>query len=761
MAAACVALSRVDASFEMVLLGAAIISCAAAQGNFGFKGSASSQGNLAFNYTYHASRLFNDLMLNYVKQVAPTSIRRVSYSSAGTDVQMQLRLFKLRTVSTSEGIMELRVWWRLWWTDLRLSWNPDDYGGITSIRVKAADHTKPEASDIWLPDVQVYNAAMGSHSTMDPSDALVSSIGQVHWSRPGNLRVLCRFSGLIMFPIGEFSCPIEIGGWLNGGEVQGLSSADQTVTDQPGCADIASGHADETGKGSYQEVRLVKVECEEHVYSYPCCPTNPFPVLKYRIYLKRATSFFVFTTMVPSTLFTILSFTPFFMSFEAGERLSVGVTLVLTIEISRAALVSTLPICGEWLWLEILFFVNLIFTVAAFLESCLVIGLSWTTEESVLPIGVAGAYGKVRRWLGDATQDSESIAGRFLRQAIDSGTLEVNKAGKAVMGRSGNFQFGLPSLVPFSRSHSIAPTPPPSPPEPSKLPQTQTPSDSADTSNSAIQEATHKLIFFESLFFSLDVDGSDYILFDEMRRMLAFTALTMTNAEREEALKQADTDRADGRLSRYEFMDLCVATMWDQPLEDLNRAAAAYSEYRERLKKRANSSWRHIADQIDRFSRFWFPALYLVFFATTLRTEFRDSNMDDLQHNLTAVANTSQQILDEEYKAAEYLDGITFTSSGSPASSSLVTLILFLLIWCGVKYQGMRARLAIEKKAADSGSVTAAKYEQRNKELSTRKGRKMGAWMRKVASSGRLAAVQPNSPLRSPNVAQVRPAASP
>ena len=99
---------------------------------------------------------------------------------------------------------------------------------------------------------------------------------------------------------------------------------------------------------------------------------DPYPVIKYRIYVQRVTSFYTLATMIPSTLFTVLSFTPFFMSFEAGERLGVGVTLVLTIEVSRAALITVLPICGEWLWLEMLFFVNLIFTIASFLESCIV-----------------------------------------------------------------------------------------------------------------------------------------------------------------------------------------------------------------------------------------------------------------------------------------------------------------------------------------------------------------------------------------------------
>lgn len=34
------------------------------------------------------------------------------------------------------------------WTDYKLRWNPDDYGGITSIRVPS--------ESIWLPDIVLY-----------------------------------------------------------------------------------------------------------------------------------------------------------------------------------------------------------------------------------------------------------------------------------------------------------------------------------------------------------------------------------------------------------------------------------------------------------------------------------------------------------------------------------------------------------------------------------------------------------------------------
>jgi hypothetical protein len=58
-----------------------------------------------------------------------------------------------------------------------------------------------------------------------------------------------------------------------------------------------------------------------------------------------------------------------------------------------------------------------------------------------------------------------------------------------------------------------------------------------------------KLIFFENLFFRLDVDGSGTIAFDEMRRMFSFTAVGMTMAEIDEALLSADVEESECVLS--------------------------------------------------------------------------------------------------------------------------------------------------------------------------------------------------------------------
>ena len=113
------------------------------------------------------------------------------------------------------------------WSDLRLAWDPAEFGGITQTQMRAAAITIDQDSDIWLPDIQPYNAGEAVASTLEPSVALVFSDGRVYWSRPGILDVLCKFRGLNAFPFHrELRCPIDVGGWMLSGTFQGISLLD-------------------------------------------------------------------------------------------------------------------------------------------------------------------------------------------------------------------------------------------------------------------------------------------------------------------------------------------------------------------------------------------------------------------------------------------------------------------------------------------------------------------------------------------------------
>ena len=103
-------------------------------------------------------------------------------SEAGTDVNVQIRFFKVESVLPVEGAMRLKVWYRLSWIDDRLSWNASKYGGITSFQANSGDGGQLGADlEIWVPDIQPYNSREGVDKTLDTAQAIVSSSGNVFW----------------------------------------------------------------------------------------------------------------------------------------------------------------------------------------------------------------------------------------------------------------------------------------------------------------------------------------------------------------------------------------------------------------------------------------------------------------------------------------------------------------------------------------------------------------------------------------------------
>lgn len=215
----------------------------------------------ARNYTLHATRLHAHLLAGYNTMIPPVSRRQVNYSSAGTDVMLNMRFWKVDAVEVAAGRMRVKVWVRFKWQDERLAWDPAEFGGITTLPLNAEEG----ASDIWLPDLAVYNTNEGLRSSMDPALARANHAGLVVWNRPGMFDVLCRFSGLVMFPFDELSCPIELGGWVTSGTTQGLLPDPDS-----GCVDAT--HNEEVSMSSYTEYLIREVTCEAEVLEYASFP---------------------------------------------------------------------------------------------------------------------------------------------------------------------------------------------------------------------------------------------------------------------------------------------------------------------------------------------------------------------------------------------------------------------------------------------------------------------------------------------------------
>ena len=141
------------------------------------------------SYATHATALQSALLAGYNTNVPPVTDSRssnnVALSDAGTDVQIQLRVFKVDAVDAAHGQMSLKIWLRHSWVDKRLSWNESEWGGINQI---ALSTDMPQ--EIWLPDLQPYNSLISTSDSLAYTDASVYSDGSIFWSRPGILTVM-------------------------------------------------------------------------------------------------------------------------------------------------------------------------------------------------------------------------------------------------------------------------------------------------------------------------------------------------------------------------------------------------------------------------------------------------------------------------------------------------------------------------------------------------------------------------------------------
>ena len=87
------------------------------------------------------------LLAGYNTNVPPVTNSRssnnVAVSDAGTDIQLQLRVFKVDAVDAAHGQMSLKIWLRHSWVDKRLAWNETEWGGINMIALD-----RPAAGDL-------------------------------------------------------------------------------------------------------------------------------------------------------------------------------------------------------------------------------------------------------------------------------------------------------------------------------------------------------------------------------------------------------------------------------------------------------------------------------------------------------------------------------------------------------------------------------------------------------------------------------------
>jgi len=203
--------------------------------------------------TADRTRLMNDLFKVYNKRVNPDDIK----------LKFGATLLDFRVLETKNAL-ESHIWFSQIWTDIRLQWLPEEYGGVEVLRITP--------SKIWTPDVTLYNTA--DHVNMVncwETNAIVTNEGKVSWIPPCKLTSMCHLN-LKREPYGENTCSLKFGSWTFDGYTLDIQ------LDKPSI-DISSLSKD-TG------FEIVGNTAERIEKYYSCCK-EPYPNLTYNLTLKR------------------------------------------------------------------------------------------------------------------------------------------------------------------------------------------------------------------------------------------------------------------------------------------------------------------------------------------------------------------------------------------------------------------------------------------------------------------------------------------
>ncbi|KAG5263494.1 hypothetical protein AALO_G00265450 [Alosa alosa] len=285
--------------------------------------------------------LLRNLFQGYQRWVRPTQ-----HANHTITVRFGLKISQLVDVDEKNQLMTTNVW--LWqeWIDYKLRWNPEDYGGITSIRVPS--------ESIWLPDIVLYENADGRFEGSLMTKAIVKYNGTITWTPPASYKSACTMD-VTFFPFDRQNCTMKFGSWTYDGSMVDLVLTDDQV-DRKDFFD--------NGEWEILSATGARGNRRDDVLSYP--------FITYSFILKRLPLFYTLFLIIPCLGLSFLTVLVFYLPSDEGEKLSLSTSVLVSLTVFLLVIEEiipssskVIPLIGEYL-LFIMIFVTLSIIVTVF-----------------------------------------------------------------------------------------------------------------------------------------------------------------------------------------------------------------------------------------------------------------------------------------------------------------------------------------------------------------------------------------------------------
>ncbi|KAK0408437.1 hypothetical protein QR680_003957 [Steinernema hermaphroditum] len=304
--------------------------------------------------SYHERRLYEDLMRDYNNLERP-----VANHSQPVTVYLKVSLQQLIDVDEKNQIVFVNAWLDYSWNDYKLRWDKDEYGNITDVRFPAGK--------IWKPDVLLYNSVDANFDSTYPTNMVVYHTGDVSWIPPGIFKISCKID-IKWFPFDEQRCFFKFGSWTYDGFKLDLQPA-------KGGFDIS-----EYLPNGEWALPMTTVSRSEKFYD--CCP-EPYPDLTFYLHMRRRTLYYGFNLIMPCILTTTMTLLGFTLPPDAGEKITLQITVLLSICFFLSIVSEMSPPTSEAVpLLGIFFSCCMIVVTASTVFTVYVLNLHYRTPET-------------------------------------------------------------------------------------------------------------------------------------------------------------------------------------------------------------------------------------------------------------------------------------------------------------------------------------------------------------------------------------------
>ncbi|XP_060080386.1 neuronal acetylcholine receptor subunit alpha-3-like [Ylistrum balloti] len=256
-------------------------------------------------------RLQTQLFANY------SNIPRPVYNQSETvQVGVQMYLMSIIQVDAVSSLIELSTGAMITWSDYRLAWDPNDYGGLTSYSV--------DPNTIWYPGLFIT-------STSDDLEQIgnndfhvdILSNGTITWIVGKLIMSSCNVD-MTSFPMDTQRCTVILMPW-------GYTASEVTV--YPVSRSISMDFSSANGEWSIESTSVSEYDLFMPYYSS----------LAVQLTLKRKSTYFVISLILPMNLLGFLVPFVFLLPASSGERISYIITMFLSLAVYMTIVTSMIP----------------------------------------------------------------------------------------------------------------------------------------------------------------------------------------------------------------------------------------------------------------------------------------------------------------------------------------------------------------------------------------------------------------------------------